>query len=67
MKKIDLFYNGQYLCSTNMSKTCREAKARLLEVYSHNVNSAAYSERYRARMTETLNNTSLLKAYFSKG
>lgn len=30
-RKIDLFHNGDYICSTNQSKTCREAKARYLE------------------------------------
>lgn len=24
-KKIDIFVNGRYVCSTNMSRTCREA------------------------------------------
>lgn len=26
--KIDLFLNGAYLCSTEQSKTCKEAKKR---------------------------------------
>lgn len=30
-KKIDLFYNGVYLCSTNQSRTCREAIASYLD------------------------------------
>lgn len=30
-KKIDLFYGGDYLCSTNQAKTCREAKKNYLE------------------------------------
>lgn len=25
-KKIDLFYDGTYLCSTNMHKKCKDAK-----------------------------------------
>ena len=30
-RKIDLFYDGAYICSTTRSRTCREAKAALLE------------------------------------
>lgn len=30
-KKIDLFFEGKYLCSTNQSKTCREAKDKYLK------------------------------------
>jgi methionine synthase II (cobalamin-independent) len=29
--KIDLFFGGDYLCTTTQSKTCREAKAKILE------------------------------------
>ena len=28
-KKIDLFINGSYYCSTNFYKTCKEAKLSL--------------------------------------
>jgi len=31
-KKIDLFFNGDYLCSTNQSKTCKIAVQRYLEL-----------------------------------
>ena len=30
-RKIDLFYDGFYLCSTTWARTCKEAKAALLE------------------------------------
>ena len=30
-RKIDLFYNGFYIYSTTWAKTCKEAKAKLLE------------------------------------
>jgi hypothetical protein len=30
-KKIDLFFNGDYLCSTNQAKTCKAAKIAWLE------------------------------------
>lgn len=29
MKKIDIFLNGDYLCSTNQAKTCKEAKEKI--------------------------------------
>lgn len=29
-KKIDLYFNGDYLCSTNQSKTCKEAVQKYL-------------------------------------
>jgi len=32
-KKIDVYYNGKYLYSTNSSKTCKEAKAKMLKLY----------------------------------
>ena len=28
--KIDLFYGGEYICSTHQSKTCKEAKQEIL-------------------------------------
>jgi hypothetical protein len=28
--KIDIFVNGIYVCSTNQSKTCKEAKDKFL-------------------------------------
>jgi len=28
-KKIDIFQDGKYLCSTNWSKTCKEAKEKI--------------------------------------
>jgi len=31
--KIDIFYNGQYQCSTDTSKTCKEAKRKYIEKY----------------------------------
>lgn len=30
-KKIDLFFDGTYICSTTSSKTCKEAKERYLK------------------------------------
>jgi len=31
--KIDLFINGSYVCSTDQSKTCKEAKALYASKY----------------------------------
>jgi len=31
--KIDIFYNGQYQCSTDRSKTCKDAKMKYIEKY----------------------------------
>ena len=30
-KKIDLFFNGDYVCSTMQSKTCRDARLAYLD------------------------------------
>lgn len=62
-KKIDFFYCGDYLWSTNQSKTCREAKTKLLsnlENKSHSIGGLTLVE------TRVLNNPSHLKAKFSK-
>ena len=31
--KIDIFVNNEYFCSTDKSKTCKEAKKRFLDIY----------------------------------
>lgn len=31
--KIDIFYHGSYQCSTDQSKSCKEAKAKYIERY----------------------------------
>lgn len=31
--KIHLFLNGKYLCSTDWSKTCKEAKQKYADTY----------------------------------
>lgn len=30
-KKIDLYFLGDYMCTTQQSKTCREARLKFLE------------------------------------
>lgn len=36
-KKIDLYFNGDYLCSTMQSKTCKEAVHKYILGLSHEV------------------------------
>jgi hypothetical protein len=31
--KIDIFLNGKYVCSTDQSKTCKQAKEKYLKHY----------------------------------
>jgi hypothetical protein len=40
-KKIDLYFMGDYLCSTNQSKTCKEAVNKYLENLKERKNSFA--------------------------
>jgi hypothetical protein len=57
-KKIDLFYKGNYLCSTNASRTCREAK----EKYVKNIlTNSSYPKHI-----EMMQNVKELKAFFDK-
>ena len=62
-KKIDLYFNGDYIYSTTGSKTCKEAKTRLLE------SSRDYVARFpNVTLIERqfLKRPDLLKARFSK-
>lgn len=34
MKKIDIYYDGRYYCSTTQSKTCKEAKEKFIKSWS---------------------------------
>ncbi len=36
--KIDLFFNGDYVCSTEQARTLREARARYLEAIQRYAN-----------------------------
>jgi hypothetical protein len=63
-KKIDLFFLGDYLTSTNQSKTCKEAKTKYLA-------SLEDREHSFAGLTSVEDLVLLkpheLKAYFDKG
>lgn len=50
-KKIDLFFDGKYLCSTNWSKTCKAAKQNYLDT---------------TKNENVVKNPKLLKAFFDK-
>lgn len=68
-KKIDLHFRGKYLCSTNASKTCKEAKqkylARLLQIQNNVLNDTNANGIFLGRVSqEVLANPSELKANF---
>lgn len=62
-KKIDLFFNGDYLCSTNQSKTCKAATARYIELAEQSKHSFTGTTRLQDAV---LKNPKGLKAYFDK-
>lgn len=59
-KKIDLFFNGDYLCTTAQSKTCREAIAKYLDRVNR---SDFYNTLVDSRIKK---HPKLLKARFQK-
>lgn len=64
-RKIDLFWSGEYLCSTNQSKTLKEAKKRYLEsleTKSHKLGGLGHLEQ---RILNTAS-MGLLTARFAK-
>lgn len=63
-KKIDLYYNVDYIGSTNQSKTCKEAKAKMLDRIESNKHSLAGTVSIVHGMI--LKRPDLLKAYFDK-
>lgn len=57
-KKIDLYFSGKYVCSTNQSRTCREAVRKYLdsiETRSHSLSGIGIVE------SRILKNPTLLK------
>lgn len=61
--KIDLYYAGDYLCSTNQSKTCKEAIKKYLDRIDTNKHSLGGIGLLDSRIDK---NPQLLKAYFDK-
>lgn len=62
-KKIDLYFNGDYLFSTNQAKTCKQAIARVIEIAENSKHSFCGTTRIQDAI---LKNPKLLKAYFDK-
>lgn len=60
-RKIDLYFNGDYLCSTNQSRTCRDAVKAYLERISRG---NYYNTLVGSRI---LNRPDPLKARFNRG
>lgn len=61
--KIDLFFSGDYLCSTMQSKTLKQAKARyikMLELKLHQLGGLSFLEEYIYK------HSGAIKASFSK-
>lgn len=62
-KKIDLYFNGDYLCSTNQSRTCREAVKKYIdsiEMRTHSLGGIGLLD------SQIRKNPKGLKAYFDK-
>lgn len=57
-KKIDLYYNGDYLCSTNQSKSCKEAVKNYIERITY------YAHYNNLVDSQILKNPKLLKAFY---
>lgn len=60
-KKIDLYYAGDYLCSTTQSKTCRDA----VKAYLDRIEMRNYYNGLVDR--QILKNKNQLEARFAKG
>lgn len=61
-KKIDVFFDGKYLFSTNMTKTCKEAKKNYLTYLAKRSLGIELSQTGKA----ILANPNKLKAFFDK-
>jgi len=56
-KKIDIYFKGQYIASTNLSRTCKDAKTKFLEIY----------EKYNIDIHRAIRNEpDKLKTYFDR-
>ena len=62
-RKIDIFYQGDYVCSTNQSKTCKDAVLKYIEAiqkHKHTLGGQSLVEKVIS------GNTKDLKAFFDK-
>lgn len=57
-RKIDIYYDGKYMCSTMQSKTCKEAKERFIKKWEDDYNTGF--------LVMQCDDFSKIKAYFSK-
>lgn len=62
-KKIDIYFHGDYICSTNQSRTCKEAVKRYLEIAENSKHSFAGTTLTQDMILKSPNG---LKAYFDK-
>ncbi len=63
-KKIDLVFNGKYMSSTNMSKTCKEAKNNYLKRIEYSVKNDNLIGTLKQRYLDVLEKPEKLKAFF---
>lgn len=59
-RKIDLFFEGDYLCSTNQSRTCKEAVKKFLDRIENRKEHLGNLETYIRKHPKGL------KAFFDK-
>lgn len=62
-KKIDFYFAGDYLCSTNQSRTCKIARQKYIE---HLQDKKHYFTGLTTLETQILKYPELLKTRFSK-
>lgn len=66
MKKINIFVNGTYICSTMRARTCREAVARFLADPCYMGRREAYGQQYTGMVKADIDGAKV-RAYFEKG
>ena len=59
-RKIDIYLNGEYIGSTNQSRTCKEAVARIRRQPALTVASVPHEKSYEIKPTDAL------RAYYAK-
>jgi hypothetical protein len=65
-KKIDLYFNGQYISSTNQSKTCKEAKEKYLKRIKDSIENENLIGTLKERYLTFLATPEKVKAFFDK-
>lgn len=62
-RKIDIYFNGDYLCSTNQNRTCKEVRQRVIDIAESSKHSFCGTTRMQDAI---LKNPKGLKAFFDK-